>query len=311
MSLTWNDDKLIQLANEMKEAGKPRREVSLAVCKLMFYEMNIQPASSSVYKITRFGSMTDIQADIRYFWNQLREASQVTVNVAGVPDEVTALFSSQMLSLWEIAMNTATRTYEQERAEMLVQLEHTKIRNAELNEQCETAEATIKLLEQAKVQLENELNQQSIDFNNTRSTLEAENTSLRESVTELKTIVTQKDDAIAQINSDHAAQLQSELDRHARDQEYLDGQWKASMMQVEEARQSIDKMRSDRDAVKTESLERERQLNHKIAYLENRLSKCQQDLERSRTESAVAIAQRDLLAKQLQYSNDEKPPIPS
>ena len=311
MSLTWNDDKLIQLASEMKEAGKPRREVSLAVCKLMFYEMNIQPASSSVYKITRFGSMTDIQADIRYFWNQLREASQVTVNVAGVPDEVTALFSSQMLSMWEIAMNTATRTYEQERAEMLVQLEHTKIRNAELNEQCETAEATIKLLEQAKVQLENELNQQAMDFNNTRSTLEAENTSLRESVTELKTIVTQKDDAIAQINSDHAAQLQSELDRHARDQEYLDGQWKASMMQVEEARQSIDKMRSDRDAVKTESLERERQLNHKIANLENRLSKCQQDLERSRTEAAVAIAQRDLLAKQLQYGNDEKTPIPS
>ena len=311
MSQTWNDGKLIQLANEMKEAGKSRREVSLAVCKLMFYEMNIQPASSSVYKITRFGSMTDIQADIRYFWNQLRDASQVTVNVAGVPDEVTALFSSQMLSMWEIAMNKATRTYEQERAEMLVQLEHTKIRNAELNEQCETAETTIKLLEQAKVRLENELNQQSIDFNNTRSTLEAENASLREAVSDLKMIVVQKDDAIAQINSDHAAQLQSELDRHARDQEYLDGQWKASMMQVEEARQSIDKMRSDRDAVKIESLERERQLNHKIAYLENRLSKCQQDLERSRTESAVAIAQRDLLAKQLQYRNDEKNPIPS
>lgn len=311
MSQTWNDDKLIQLASEMKEAGKPRREVSLAVCKLMFYEMNIQPASSSVYKITRFGSMTDIQADIRYFWNQLREASQVTVNVAGVPDEVTALFSSQMLSLWEIAMNTATRTYEQERAEMLVQIEHTKIRNAELNEQCDTAEATIKLLEQAKVQLESELNQQAMDFINTRSALEAENASLRESVAELKMSVAQKDDAIAQINSDHAAQLQNELDHHARDQEYLDGQWKASMMQVEEARQNIDIIRADRDAAKAESLERERQLNHKIANLETRLSKSQQDLERSRTEAAVAIAQRDLLAKQIQYGNDEKDHIPS
>ena len=164
MSQTWNDEKLIQLANEMKEAGKPRREVSLAVCKLMFYEMNIQPASSSVYKITRFGSMTDIQADIRFFWNQLREASQVTVNVAGVPEEVTALFSSQMLSMWEMAMNSATRTYEQERAEVLVQLEHTKIRNTELNEEREAAEATIKLLQQAKLQLENDLNQQAIDL---------------------------------------------------------------------------------------------------------------------------------------------------
>lgn len=311
MSQSWNDEKLIQLANEMKEAGKPRREVSLAVCKLMFYEMNIQPASSSVYKITRFGSMTDIQADIRFFWNQLREASQVTVNVAGVPDEVTALFSSQMLSMWEMAMNSATRTYEQERAEVLVQLEHTKIRNTELNEECEAAEATIKSLQQAKLQLENDLNQQAIDFNNSRSALEAENASLRETVADLKMSVAQKDDTIAQINSDHAAQLQSELDRHARDQEYLDGQWKASMMQVEEARLSIDKMRSDRDAVKTESLERERHLNHKIANLENRLSQSQQDLERSRTEAAVAIAQRDLLAKQSQYRNVEKDSIPS
>lgn len=311
MSQTWNDEKLIQLANEMKEAGKPRREVSLAVCKLMFYEMNIQPASSSVYKITRFGSMTDIQADIRFFWNQLREASQVTVNVAGVPEEVTALFSSQMLSMWEMAMNSATRTYEQERAEVLVQLEHTKIRNTELNEEREAAEATIKSLQQAKLQLENDLNQQAIDFNNSRSALEAENASLRETVADLKMSVAQKDDTIAQINSDHAAQLQSELDRHARDQEYLDGQWKASMMQVEEARLSIDKMRSDRDAVKTESLERERHLNHKIANLENRLSQSQQDLERSRTEAAVAIAQRDLLAKQSQYRNVEKDSIPS
>ena len=83
------------------------------------------------------------------------------------------------------------------------------------------------------------------------------------------------------------------------------------MMQVEEARQNIDKIRSDRDAVKVESLERERHLNHKIANLENRFSKSQQDLERSRTESAVAIAQRDLLAKQLQYGNDEKDHISS
>ena len=300
MSQSWNDEKLIQLANEMKEAGKPRREVSLAVCKLMFYEMNIQPASSSVYKITRFGSMTDIQADIRFFWNQLREASQVTVNVAGVPEEVTALFSSQMLSMWEMAMNSATRTYEQERAEVLVQLEHTKIRNTELNEEREAAEATIKSLQQAKLQLENDLNQQAIDFNNSRSALEAENASLRETVADLKMSVAQKDDTIAQINSDHAAQLQSELDRHARDQEYLDGQWKASMMQIEEARLNIDKIRADRDAVKTESLERERFLNQKITALESRLQIEQKAAENARRAEAVVKAERDILAKQLE-----------
>ena len=213
---------------------------------------------------------------------------------------MTALFSSQMLSMWEMAMNSATRTYEQERAEVLVQLEHTKIRNTELNEEREAAEATIKSLQQAKLQLENDLNQQAIDFNNSRSALEAENASLRETVADLKMSVAQKDDTIAQINSDHAAQLQSELDRHARDQEYLDGQWKASMMQIEEARLNIDKIRADRDAVKTESLERERFLNQKITALESRLQIEQKAAENARRAEAVVKAERDILAKQLE-----------
>lgn len=300
MSQTWNEEKLVLLAKELKDAGKPRREVTLAICKTMFYELNTQPASSSVYKITRFGSMTDIQADIRFFWNQLREASQMTVNVAGVPEEVTALFSNQMLEMWDKAITLAASTFDQERDQLKIQSEHDKILLKELTDTLEQEHLELDQVKLAKDLIENEYREYKNSSESAFLIAQNELKLLREQLAEHKTVIEQKDAQIQRDNEIHTAQLQAELDRHAKDQEYLDGQWKASMLQVEEARQLSEQLRIERDSIKTESLERERFLNQRIALFEGRLMAVQKEAEMARRKEAVVRAERELLIKQMQ-----------
>lgn len=300
MSQSWTEEKLILLANEMKESGRPRREVTLSVCKIMFYEMNQQPASSSVHKITRFGSMTDIQGDIRFFWAELRNASQISVNVAGVPDDVIALFSSQMLELWDKAIKTASATFDQERDQIITESEHTKIQLSELRSNLDAITSELTQLELAKEQLEQDFTTHKNQSETDLSVAHNEIKLLREQLADAKRTIDQKEAQLQSNAENYASQLQAELERHSRDQEYLDGQWRASMMQVEEARQMVEQLRTDRDSTKSEGLDRERMLNHRLSALESRLQAEQKAAENARRAEAVVKAERDLLAQQVQ-----------
>lgn len=300
MTQLWSEEKLTLLANEMKESGRTRREVTLAICKIMFYEMNLQPASSSVHKITRFGSMTDIQSDIRLFWAELRKASQITVNVAGVPEDVIGLFSLQTLELWDKAIKTASATFDQERDQIITESEHTKIQLSELRSNLDAITSELTQLELAKEQLEQDFTTHKNQSETDLSVAHNEINLLREQLVDSKLVIGQKDAQIQSNAENYAAQLQTALDKHSRDQEYLDGQWKASMMQVEEARQLAEQLRIDRDNAKAEGLDRERLLNQKLSLLESRLQSEQKAAENARRHAAVFQAERDLLSKQLQ-----------
>ena len=299
MTQSWNDEKLVLLANEMKESGRTRREVTLAICKIMFYEMNLQPASSSVHKITRFGSMTDIQSDIRLFWAQLRKASQITVNVAGVPDDVIALFSSQMLELWDKAIKTSSATFDQERDHIIAESEHNKIQLSELRSNLDAITSELTKLKLTKEQLEQDFTACKNQSETELSVAHNEIKLLREQLADSKRLIDLKEAQLQSNAESYTSQLQAELERHSRDQEYLDGQWKASMMQVEEARQLVERLRIDRDNTKSEGLDRERILNQKLSALEIRLQAEQKAAENARRAEAIVKAERDLLAQQV------------
>ncbi|MCE1169654.1 MAG: DNA-binding protein [Sphingobacteriia bacterium] len=115
--LTLEQEKeVINFIKLLREESKaPRKEVSIAVCKTLFFDYGIQPTINLVYSLTKFGSMSDIGEDVKEFWEKVRTTAKVTIEANGVPEDLQSTFGQQLSLLWFRAMEFATQNFTQEK----------------------------------------------------------------------------------------------------------------------------------------------------------------------------------------------------
>lgn len=236
---------LKELIDSLKAKKLGRQGLVLAVCRSLFYDYGIQPGANTVHNLIKQGSMTDIHSDVQLFWSELRELSRVSVNVAGVPDEITNLFGAQLHTLWDKAAAQAQSVFahEQQKFESeRILLQQKQIEDKQI----------IELLTEQEAALNNQvkdLEKQILDLNTAheqyKAVSEAKSQSDRDLITSLEDELVKRDNKISALIEKHESQLQDEIQRSQSDKEYLNEQWKSSNMQVENERQNLAQARAD------------------------------------------------------------------
>lgn len=144
MTMNPNDDhsEIRREAQALREEGKKRREVSLFVCRKLF-EAGARPNASTVRSISQFGSMKDVQDDVRDFWDEVRRVDEKTLETVGLPEELRLRFAGGLQDLLVFATQQAKKELAKELNEERSQFEQ---QMAEKDQQLVTARSEIERL---------------------------------------------------------------------------------------------------------------------------------------------------------------------
>lgn len=99
------------------EAAKSRKEKTRIAATTLFFEYGVYPSGKVVHSYTQLGSMTDINRDLREFWSEIRDKSRVRIDAPSLPAELQEAYSNALAKSWELAMQKAAATFEDERKE--------------------------------------------------------------------------------------------------------------------------------------------------------------------------------------------------
>ena len=236
---------LAEIINELKAKNLGRQGLVLAVCRALFYDFGIQPGANIVHNLIKQGSMTDVHRDVHLFWSELRELSKVTVNVAGVPEEVTNLFGSQLHALWDKAVEQAFNVF----AGAMQDIENDGLiyqqREVEFKQTITTLSENENRLRSQISELEVQVSELNSKYEQYMAVSEERSHADNEKINSLQTELQRREDKIEELIATHEQRLQDEIFRSQSDKEYLDGQWKASNLQVENERQNLVQARAD------------------------------------------------------------------
>lgn len=96
----------IGLGDRLTTASHRRDKSKLAAASL-FFEHGIYPSAPSVRLITQHGSLTDINEDLRVFWQDLRERAGPSAAIPGIPPDLAGAFGPAIQALWAVALAAA------------------------------------------------------------------------------------------------------------------------------------------------------------------------------------------------------------
>ena len=102
----------------------PRKLKSRLATAFLFFEHGIYPSAKVVREYIQQGSLTDINKDLREFWQELREKSRVQIDAPSLPPDLLAGFGDGLSKLWELALGKAQvelEAFRQEAAESVAQ----------------------------------------------------------------------------------------------------------------------------------------------------------------------------------------------
>ncbi|KLR58081.1 hypothetical protein OX89_08975 [Diaphorobacter sp. J5-51] len=214
------------------EAAKSRKEKTRVAATVLFFEYGIYPSAKVVHQYTQQGSMTDIGADLRAFWLELREKSRVQIDAPYLPAELNESFSGALAKLWDLSMDKATASFDAERQD-----HQEKVRQAEQG--LRLAQETNATLEDDVEELGAELRQEREN----RSAAEGQCAALLAQADELRAALAKAEGQIqASERARQAAQEQFSKDLEAeraarkRDAEMLNGEIRFAKMQIDAAR---------------------------------------------------------------------------
>lgn len=89
------------------QSASHRRDKSKLVAAALFFDHGVYPSASIVRSITTHGSLTDIQADLRQFWEELRSNASKEVSIPGIPESLVAVAGPTLQALWVKAVEAA------------------------------------------------------------------------------------------------------------------------------------------------------------------------------------------------------------
>lgn len=213
-------------------AALSRQEKTREAATVLFFGHGIYPSAKTVHRYTQHGSLTDINADLRAFWRDLREKGRVRLDTPTLPAEVTELFSDGLAKLWELAMDKAQAALEAEREDAAEQV-------AQAQREAAEAERLRRLVESDAEASEMELRQERERRERAEQRAEAQAAELDA----LQAALTQwQAQAEAEAKARQAAEerfsgdLAAERAARQRDTDMFDGEIQFAKLQIEAAR---------------------------------------------------------------------------
>lgn len=234
-------------------AATTRQEKTRETATLLFFGHGIYPSAKTVHAYTRHGSLTDINADLREFWDTLRELGRVKLHAPMLPESVTQLFSDGLAKVWELAMNKANAALDGEREEAAEQVTAARRETTEAEQQCKMAQHRLDACE-AELQKERHGRMQ---VENCSAAQAAEIEGLQSAVFQWQAQAGVAERARQEAEERFSRELQAERDARARDAEMFEGEIRFAKMQIESARLAESDLR---EQLKAEKASREKEL---------------------------------------------------
>ena len=93
-----------------------------AAASILFFTHGIYPSANKVYEGIRHGSLADISADLRDFWENIRTKSKVRINAA-LPAVLLDKFSESLSDAWDIACAQAANSFAHDRENLRITMD--------------------------------------------------------------------------------------------------------------------------------------------------------------------------------------------
>ncbi len=162
---------------KMKAAFTPRALMVQRVAEIMFDAWGKKPSANKVYEHIRQGSISDINNDLKQFWDGLRRRKAGGREVEGIPSNLSAESGELIKSMWVTALLHATKTFDAEKLS--------------LKQVAEDLTAQVEQLQQALQERELTVDRQK-----------RENSDLLQQVKEQATAIVEYEDSLNTINED-------------------------------------------------------------------------------------------------------------
>ena len=128
-----------------------RHDKTKLVAAHLFFDLGVYPSASAVRSVTGHGSLTDINQDLKVFWQELRLQASPVVSLPKLPGPLAEAFGSAINALWVTALQEANVTVETLRAEAVALVDAARLETANAVARLDQAREHIHSLE---VQLE-------------------------------------------------------------------------------------------------------------------------------------------------------------
>lgn len=257
------------------EAATSRKEKTRAAATVLFFEFGIYPSAKTVHSYTQQGSMTDITADLREFWAEIREKSRVQLDSPSLPAELLEGFGQGLSQMWELAMEKATASFDDARKESLEKVEKAEQERTSAQEANAALQADLQALE-SDLGLERE---KRFAADSLVVALGAQVDELRESLAKAEGQTRAAEQARQAAQERFSEDLEAERMARQRDKEAMQGEINFAKMQIEAARASE---REARERAKADLASRDVE----VATYRQRLSKAELALDELRVLAA-------------------------
>lgn len=236
---------------KIKNLQTRREKVRLAASDL-FLVYGVYPSVATIRECVGVGSFTDINADLKTFWSDLRSSGNVSIKGNLLPPEISVAFTSAMIDLWEHAMSKASESIAEE----------SLIAKADIALARQEAQSMLMLYQGAMKRLDDSelvLKDRTQEVQNGLQIVKAQQVqieALQASVHQLQERIKNEEDARAASELRFLSQLEQERVQLKRQEDILTGEIRFAKMQIDAARESERNMR-ERAKSEKENLEAE------------------------------------------------------
>ena len=298
-NMTDSNEAQIQADVDALKAQYPvRKDLSVATAKLLFFKYDRMPTVALIRQYTQLGSTTNINTDLKSFWGVVRAKLKLNVIAPDVPEGLVEYAGEMMSSFWARASEDARKALDGERAEIeaLRQADRQAVDMAqyERDKAIERANSAADRVLASESERENAERALAVE----REAFATKEANYLERIAQLEQSLNDSEKARLDAEGRFTQELKEERLARERSEEFLTGQNKHAMMQIEEARQQTREEKERLRAQKADFDLKENILRQQINGLREEFSRANNTVAEYKARFESANAERDRLVKQ-------------
>lgn len=269
-----------------------RKDLSRETATVLFFRYGLYPSVQLVYGYTRKGSLTDVSKDLEDFWRNIREKARVQIEGVPLPEDVLAKTGEVLSSLWAFAMEKASASLADHRAEAADKVEQARL----AAEQAETRmQEALARADQAKAEAA-EAHTMREEAERVQAIEHAEKLAALERVADAEARAAAATQARVRSEEQFSVDLEAERQARKQSEERLDGELRFAKTQIEEARQVGRVLKERLTAVEADRNLVETQLRRQLSSQLEELGGLRLEVGEMRGRNAVLVEERERLA---------------
>ena len=214
----------------------------------LFFTHGIYPSAAVVRECIGVGSLTDVNNDLRSFWDDLRHKGAVKISAPMLPEPVVELFGEALAKVWQLAIDKAQTSLDEERREAAGLVAQAQRESAEA-QRMRVASDTSALALEAEIRQEREKRAVAEKRAETQAgEIEALHASLAQWQQQAETEAKARQEAEERFSRD----LEAERAERKRDSDMFSGESRFAKMQIEAARSAERDLREQLKAEKSD-----------------------------------------------------------